>query len=154
MFEKPEEGHGNGTGAAAAVRSRCISRLENVTAMKGSSNTVFFAVGNCHKLRTAHATGTGMAQLVSDSGPPCSVETHRRRIELESQNKRTRPTRVRARSLHFLGRISPISSPFFLVFCAFSPARRDGSNEPQAGTQGQETAGTGVQTAGNTVSAV
>ena len=31
--------------------------------------------------------------------------------------------------------------PFFLVFCAFSPPRRDGSNEPQAGTQGQETAG-------------
>ena len=36
---------------------------------------------------------------------------------------------------HLLGRISPISSS-------------------QAGTQGQETAGTGVQTAGNTVSAV
>ena len=31
--------------------------------------------------------------------------------------------------------------PFFLVFCAFSPSRRGGSNEPQAGTQGQETAG-------------
>ena len=55
---------------------------------------------------------------------------------------------------HLLDRISPIFSPFFLVFCAFSPPRRDGSNEPQAGTQGQETAGTGVQTAGNTVSAV
>ena len=25
------------------------------------------------------------------------------------------------------------------VFCAFSPSRRGGSNEPQAGTQGQET---------------
>ena len=53
---------------------------------------------------------------------------------------------------HLLDHISPIFSPFFLVFCAFSPPRRDGSNEPQAGTQGQETAGTGVQTAGNTVS--
>ena len=28
---------------------------------------------------------------------------------------------------------------FFPLFCAFSPSRRDGSNEPQAGTQGQET---------------
>eukprot|EP01045_Picozoa_sp_COSAG04_P004862 COSAG04_NODE_217_length_19889_cov_59.963221_9_plen_262_part_00 len=53
---------------------------------------------------------------------------------------------------HLLDRISPIFAPFFLLFCAFSPSRRDGSNEPQAGTQGQETAGTGVQTAGNTVS--
>ena len=43
--------------------------------------------------------------------------------------------------LHVLGRISPISSPFFPVFCAFSPSRRGGSNKPQAGTQGQETAG-------------
>ena len=42
--------------------------------------------------------------------------------------------------LHVLGRISPIFSPSFPVFCAFSPSRRDGSNEPQAGTQGQETA--------------
>eukprot|EP01045_Picozoa_sp_COSAG04_P038754 COSAG04_NODE_10530_length_770_cov_3.111773_1_plen_157_part_10 len=37
---------------------------------------------------------------------------------------------------HSLGHISAISFPFFLVFCAFSPPRRDGSNEPQAGTQG------------------
>ena len=29
----------------------------------------------------------------------------------------------------------------FPVFCAFSTSRRGGSNEPQAGTQGQETAG-------------
>ena len=35
---------------------------------------------------------------------------------------------------HFLGRISPIFSPFFPVFCAFSPSRRGGSNKPQAGT--------------------
>ena len=40
---------------------------------------------------------------------------------------------------HVLGRISPIFSPFFPVFCAFSPSRRGGSNEPQAGAQGQET---------------
>ena len=39
--------------------------------------------------------------------------------------------------LHVLGRISPIFSPFFPVFCAFSPSRRGGSNEPQAGRQGQ-----------------
>ena len=43
---------------------------------------------------------------------------------------------------HLLDHISPIFPPFFPVFCAFSPPRRDGSNEPQAGTQGQETAGT------------
>ena len=42
--------------------------------------------------------------------------------------------------LHVLGRISPIFSPFFPVFCAFSPSRRDGSNEPQAGTRRQERA--------------
>ena len=42
------------------------------------------------------------------------------------------------RQQHLLGRISPISPPFFPVFCAFSPSRRGGSNEPQAGTQGQE----------------
>ena len=32
-------------------------------------------------------------------------------------------------------------APFFPVFCALSPPGRGGSNEPQAGTQGQETAG-------------
>ncbi len=47
---------------------------------------------------------------------------------------------------HLSGHISPIFSPFFLAFCAFSPSRRGGSNGPQAGTQGRETAGTGVQT--------
>ena len=41
---------------------------------------------------------------------------------------------------HLLDRISPISPPFFSVFCAFSPSRRGGSNESQAGTRGQETA--------------
>ena len=41
--------------------------------------------------------------------------------------------------LHVLGRISPISPPFFPVFCAFSPSRRRGSDEPQAGTQGRVT---------------
>ena len=40
---------------------------------------------------------------------------------------------------HLSDRISPISAPFFPVFCAFSPSRRGGSNEPQAGTQDQET---------------
>ena len=44
---------------------------------------------------------------------------------------------------HLLDRISPISSPFFPVFCAFSPPGRGGSNEPQAGIQGQETAARG-----------
>ena len=42
--------------------------------------------------------------------------------------------------LHVLGRISPIFSPFFPVFCAFSPSRRGGSNEPKTGIQDQETA--------------
>ena len=40
---------------------------------------------------------------------------------------------------HVLGHISPTFSPFFPVFCAFSPSRRGGSNEPQVGTQGRET---------------
>ena len=44
-------------------------------------------------------------------------------------------------SSRLLDRISPIPPPSFPVFCAFSPSRRGGSNEPQAGTQGQETAG-------------
>merc|ERR1712093_914026 len=38
-----------------------------------------------------------------------------------------------------LDRISPILSLFPPAFCAFSPSRRGGSNEPQAGAQGQET---------------
>ena len=42
---------------------------------------------------------------------------------------------------HLLDHISPVCSPFFPVFGAFSPSRRGGSNEPQAGTQAQETAG-------------
>ena len=41
---------------------------------------------------------------------------------------------------HVLDRISAILSPFFPVFCAFSPSRRGGSTVSQAGTQGQETA--------------
>ena len=36
-------------------------------------------------------------------------------------------TRFRPYLAHF--------SPLFPVFCAFSPSRRDGSNDPQAGTQ-------------------
>ena len=55
---------------------------------------------------------------------------------------------------HVLDRISPIFPPFFPAFCAFSPPGRDGSNEPQPRTQGQEAAGTGVQTVGNAVSPV
>ena len=51
------------------------------------------------------------------------------------------PGQVTPTPSRVLGRISPILPPFFPVFCAFSPSRRGGSNEPQAGTQGQETAG-------------
>ena len=40
---------------------------------------------------------------------------------------------VRFPCSHVLDRISPIFPPFFPVFCAFSPSRRGGSNEPQAG---------------------
>ena len=47
--------------------------------------------------------------------------------------------------LHVLGHISPIFFPSFLVFCAFSPSRRDGSNEPQAATQGHETVARGSE---------
>ena len=49
---------------------------------------------------------------------------------------------------HLLDRISPIFPPFSPVFCAFSPSRRGGSNEPQAGTQGQETAGKSTKRGG------
>ena len=48
--------------------------------------------------------------------------------------------RIRSTAKDLLDDISPIFFPFFPVFCAFSPPRRDGSNEPQARTQGQETA--------------
>ena len=53
---------------------------------------------------------------------------------LLSHNAQVIPT-----PLHVLGRISPIFSPFSPTFCAFSPFRRGGSNEPQAGAQGRET---------------
>ena len=56
------------------------------------------------------------------------------------------PLQVIPTPSHLLGRISPISFRFPPVFCAFSPPRRGGSNEPQAGTQGQETATGGVRT--------
>ena len=46
---------------------------------------------------------------------------------------------------HVLDHILPIFPPKITVFCAFSPPGRDGSNEPQAGTQGQETAGKGTK---------
>ena len=51
-----------------------------------------------------------------------------------------------------LGALDTASWPWAPILGSLEPPRRDGSNEPQAGTQGQETAGTGVQTAGNTVS--
>ena len=40
-------------------------------------------------------------------------------------------------SFSLLSHTSPILSPFFLGFCAFSRACRDGSNEPQAGKNGR-----------------
>ena len=44
-------------------------------------------------------------------------------------------TKVIPTPSHVLGRISrPICFPFSPIFCAFSPSRRGGSNEPQAGT--------------------
>ena len=49
------------------------------------------------------------------------------------------PSQVIPTPPHLLDRVSPISSPFFPVFGAFSPSRRGGSNEPQAKTQGRET---------------
>ena len=51
----------------------------------------------------------------------------------------TPPDQVIPTPSHVLDRISPIFPPFFPVFCAVSPSRRGGSNEPQAGAQGQET---------------
>eukprot|EP01045_Picozoa_sp_COSAG04_P009562 COSAG04_NODE_559_length_12608_cov_12.306499_3_plen_227_part_00 len=47
---------------------------------------------------------------------------------------------------HLFDRISPISSPLFPVFCAFSPSRRGGSNEPKTGIQGQESVSGGPNT--------
>ena len=62
--------------------------------------------------------------------------------ELRSRRPRAEPAEAQAQviptPLHVLGRISPIFSPFFPVFCAFSPSRRGGSNEPQAGAQDQQ----------------
>ena len=55
-----------------------------------------------------------------------------------------RQVRARLRP-HRIGRISPISSLSFPVFCAFSPPRRGGSNEPQAGTQDRETVARGSE---------
>eukprot|EP01045_Picozoa_sp_COSAG04_P009561 COSAG04_NODE_559_length_12608_cov_12.306499_2_plen_251_part_00 len=55
------------------------------------------------------------------------------------QGSKKRPLQVIPTPSHLLDHISPIFSPFFPVFCAFSPSRRGGSNKPQAGTQGQET---------------
>ena len=60
------------------------------------------------------------------------------------------PLQVIPTPSHLLGRISPISPSFSPALCAFSPSRRGGSNEPQAGTQGQETV---VRGGPNTVSA-
>ena len=51
------------------------------------------------------------------------------------------------RFLHTFETVSrPFFPPFPPVFCAFSPSGQDGSNEPQAGTQGQETADKGAKT--------
>ena len=89
-----------------------------------------------------------VAQRVGLSSAPCGcVQVGLLRAKFSQHQVIPTPSR-------FLGCISPIFSPFFLVFCAFSPPRQDGSNEPQAGIQGQETAGTGVQTEGKTVSPV
>eukprot|EP01045_Picozoa_sp_COSAG04_P037279 COSAG04_NODE_9449_length_863_cov_1.208115_2_plen_145_part_01 len=72
-------------------------------------------------------------------------------LKVAEQGAEERHHRAASRSLvsslpsHFLDRISPISFPFFPVFCAFSPSRRGGSNEPQAGTQGQQTASKGTK---------
>ena len=49
------------------------------------------------------------------------------------------PCQVIPTPSHLLDRISPIFSPFFPVFGAFSPSRRGGSNKPKTGIQGQET---------------
>ena len=54
-------------------------------------------------------------------------------------------TKVIPNPSRVLGRISPIFSPFCPVFCAFVPSCRGGSNESQARTQGQETAGKGTK---------
>ena len=54
-------------------------------------------------------------------------------------------TKVIPTPSHCLGRISSMFSPFFPVFCAFSPSCRGDSNEPQAGTQGRETVARGTE---------
>ena len=82
----------------------------------------------------------------------CEVFTRRQQFDEWIERRAVDYIQVIPTPSHHLGCISLIPPPFFLVFCAFSPPRRDGSNEPQARTQGQETAGTGVQAVGNTVS--
>ena len=57
------------------------------------------------------------------------------------EGERLLRTQVIPTPSYLLDRISPIFAPFFLVFGAFSPSQRGGSNEPQAGPQGQQTAG-------------
>eukprot|EP01045_Picozoa_sp_COSAG04_P027853 COSAG04_NODE_4171_length_2257_cov_2.344300_1_plen_617_part_10 len=86
----------------------------------------------------------------------CSADTNTSHVQAEAlaRAKAARPSALRdahaewwrrywhqviPTPLHVLGRISPISPPFFPVFCAFSPSRRGGSNEPQTGIQGPET---------------
>ena len=80
------------------------------------------------------ATGKGKEHLLyaeaSGSFLAYGVGHHRHMPEIEQVIPN--PSRV-------LGRISPIFPPFFPVFCAFSPSRRGGSNEPKTGTQGHET---------------
>ena len=72
-------------------------------------------------------------RTVSASNPPCC----RMGVQSCYQFCTSRPDgfQVIPTPSHLLDRISPIFTPFFPVFCAFSPSRRGGSNEPQAGTQ-------------------
>eukprot|EP01045_Picozoa_sp_COSAG04_P001567 COSAG04_NODE_53_length_30631_cov_16.782261_20_plen_145_part_00 len=106
----------------------------------------FFAIGmnfmmEVAKLRAARQL---WAELVTENFAPENPKSLLLRTHCQVMPDSF--TRFSSLGSHFLDRISPIVSPFFPVFCAFSPPRRDGSNEPQAGTQGRETAGTGAQT--------
>ena len=106
-------------------------------------------------LQSAQEAVSCAEQAGTGGGPGASAKAHYRKaaaLRASSAQGGDLDPKVIPTPSRVLDRISHISSPFFPVFCAFSPPRRDGSNELQARTQGQETAGTGVQTAGNTVS--
>ena len=76
---------------------------------------------------------------VAEEADPMWAEKEEEDGERRSRERAVAFAQVIPTPSHLLGRIPPIFPPFSPVFCAFSPSRRGGSNEPKTGTQGQET---------------